>query len=94
MSLSGIIYHSHSFTRLETYHHIYFSSYLVGGIHTVQVRIKSVIVPFKNNLEVTTIFFFRKNDIFLDLVPRKTVSSHKMVMFPFAECSVHCLDSS
>ena len=25
MSLSGIIHHSHSFTRLKTYHHIYFS---------------------------------------------------------------------
>ena len=24
MSLSRIIHHSHSFTRLETYHHIYF----------------------------------------------------------------------
>ena len=24
MSLSGIIHHSHSFTRLEIYHHIYF----------------------------------------------------------------------
>ena len=32
--------------------------------------------------------------IFLDLVLRKTVPSHEMVMFPFAECTVHGLDSS
>ena len=29
MSLSGITHHSHSFTRLEIYHHIYFNKYLV-----------------------------------------------------------------
>ena len=40
-------------------------------------------------------FFLEKNDIpFIDLVQRKTVLSHRMVMFPFAECTVHCLDSS
>ena len=38
--------------------------------------------------------FFRKNDIFLGLVQQKTVPSDKMVMFPFAESTVHCLDSS
>ena len=27
MSLSGIIHHSHSFTRLEIYHHIYSSKF-------------------------------------------------------------------
>ena len=29
MSLSGIIHHSHSFTRLEIYHHIYFKYFYV-----------------------------------------------------------------
>ena len=29
VSLSGIIHHSHSFTRLETYHHIYFNKNLI-----------------------------------------------------------------
>ena len=29
MSLSGIIHHSHSFTRLEIYHHIYFKVILI-----------------------------------------------------------------
>ena len=30
MSLSGIIHHSHSFTRLEIYHHIYFKDAIVS----------------------------------------------------------------
>ena len=29
MSLSGIIHHSHSFTRLEIYHHIYFTKIIL-----------------------------------------------------------------
>ena len=29
VSLSGIIHHSHSFTRLEIYHHIYFNIHVV-----------------------------------------------------------------
>ena len=32
MSLSRIIYHSHLFTRLEIYHHIYFIIQNVGNI--------------------------------------------------------------
>ena len=31
VSLSGIIHHSHSFTRLEIYHHIYFTFVLIIG---------------------------------------------------------------
>ena len=35
VSLSGIIHHSHSFTRLEIYHHIYFSQYLIPSPQSV-----------------------------------------------------------
>ena len=81
--------------------------YLVGGIHTVQVKITDHRFLFYvhaheshdywklSTLLAYTNFFF-KNDILvaLAMVQRKTALSHKMVMFPFAECTVHCLDSS
>ena len=38
MSLSGIIHHSHSFTRLEIYHHFYFKGKLVRGAKRGKTR--------------------------------------------------------
>ena len=43
MSLSGIIHHSHSFTRLEIYHHIYFIYCLVPGYFSVFYLDQSVL---------------------------------------------------
>ena len=45
MSLSGIIHHSHSFTRLKTYHHIYFKIYAVIKMAYGQASIPIVYIP-------------------------------------------------
>ena len=38
LSLSGIIHHSHSFTRLEIYNHIYFNIVLIGHCNIFVAR--------------------------------------------------------
>ena len=40
MSLSGIIHHSHSFTRLEIYHHIYFKMKIITFSKVVHMVFK------------------------------------------------------
>ena len=66
MSLSGIIHHSHSFTKLEIYHHIYFIYYhllaklvLVDYFMTFQgednEELTFVVIP-NTVAEVTVIF--------------------------------------
>ena len=47
-----------------------------------------------NLCQLLFFLFLEKNYIFLDLLKRKKVLSHKMVMFPFVECTVHFLDFS
>ena len=39
MSLSGITHHSHLFTRLKIYHHIYFNYYIVDILIKSPVRV-------------------------------------------------------
>ena len=47
MSLSRVIHHSHLFTRLEIYHHIYFKSIIyVKVLFSVEMRVMIIIKTF------------------------------------------------
>ena len=57
------------------------SSYLVGGIHTVQVKIKSVIIFFhsKNNLEMTTELYCNLKQLFSCFLASTTLQDEILV---------------
>ena len=61
MSLSGIIHHSHLFTRLEIYHHIYFKIKVLYKASLLNQSITDKIIMLMDRLQQKTL---RKVEIY------------------------------